>query len=148
MQRIAPEESAGFKRFDASIAPPDVAPAPITVWISSMNRIACGSFSSSLDDALEALLEIAAVAGAGEQSAHVERVDDRALEHVGNVALDDLAGEALGDGGFADPGVADIERVVLRPAAQNLDGAVNLRHSPDQRVDLNEKAPAPAASIR
>ena len=40
-------ESAGFSRFDASIAPPEVAPAPITVWISSMNRIAWGSFSSS-----------------------------------------------------------------------------------------------------
>jgi hypothetical protein len=33
MQRIAPEERAGFNRFEASMAPPDVAPAPITVWI-------------------------------------------------------------------------------------------------------------------
>ena len=32
--------SAGFSRLEASIAPPEVAPAPITVWISSMNRIA------------------------------------------------------------------------------------------------------------
>ena len=39
---------AGFKRLDASIAPPLVAPAPITVWISSMNRIASGNFSSSV----------------------------------------------------------------------------------------------------
>lgn len=35
----------------ASIAPPLVAPAPITVWISSMNSTACGSFSSSLTTA-------------------------------------------------------------------------------------------------
>ena len=28
---IAPDDSAGFNRFEASIAPPDVAPAPITV---------------------------------------------------------------------------------------------------------------------
>ena len=48
MQRIAPLLSAGLSRFDASIAPPLVAPAPITVWISSMNSTACGSFSSSL----------------------------------------------------------------------------------------------------
>ena len=48
MQRIAPDDSAGLSRFDASIAPPLVAPAPITVWISSMNRIASGSFSSSV----------------------------------------------------------------------------------------------------
>jgi hypothetical protein len=32
----------GFSKFDASIAPPEVAPAPITVWISSMNMIAPG----------------------------------------------------------------------------------------------------------
>ena len=31
MQRMVPEASAGFSRLDASIAPPDVAPAPITV---------------------------------------------------------------------------------------------------------------------
>ena len=42
MQRMAPDESAGFNRFEASIAPPEVAPAPITVWISSMNRMAPG----------------------------------------------------------------------------------------------------------
>jgi hypothetical protein len=42
MQRIAPEDSAGFSRFEASIAPPLVAPAPITVWISSMNSTAPG----------------------------------------------------------------------------------------------------------
>jgi len=42
MQRIAPEESAGFNRFDASMAPPEVAPAPITVWISSMKSTAPG----------------------------------------------------------------------------------------------------------
>ena len=77
MQRIAPEESAGFSRFDASIAPPEVAPAPITVWISSMNRIAFGQLLELGDDRLQPLLEVAAVAGAGEQRAHVERVDGR-----------------------------------------------------------------------
>ncbi len=48
MQRSVPEASAGFRRFDASIAPPDVAPAPITVWISSMNMMALSCASSSL----------------------------------------------------------------------------------------------------
>ena len=42
MQRTVPEASAGLSRFEASMAPPEVAPAPITVWISSMNRIAPG----------------------------------------------------------------------------------------------------------
>ena len=46
--RSVPAASAGLSRFDASIAPPEVAPAPITVWISSMNRIAFLWFSISL----------------------------------------------------------------------------------------------------
>ena len=51
MQRMAPPASAGFSRLEASIAPPEVAPAPITVWISSMNRIAPGCASSSASTA-------------------------------------------------------------------------------------------------
>jgi hypothetical protein len=82
MQRIVPPDSAGLSRFDASIAPPEVAPAPITVWISSMNRMAWGSFLSSFTDRLQPLLEVAAVAGARQERAHVERVDDRRLQHV------------------------------------------------------------------
>ena len=42
MQRSEPDASAGLSKFDASIAPPEVAPAPITVWISSMNTIEFG----------------------------------------------------------------------------------------------------------
>ena len=128
MQRIAPDDSAGFSRLDASIAPPLVAPAPMTVWISSMNRIASRQLLELGDDRLQPLLEIAAIAGAGEQRAHVERVDDRRLEHVGDVALDDLARQAFGDRGFADAGIADIERVVLRAAAQDLHRPVDLGH--------------------
>jgi hypothetical protein len=46
MHFSAPLESAGLSRFDASSVPPDAAPAPIRVWISSMKRIAFGlSFS-------------------------------------------------------------------------------------------------------
>ncbi len=84
---------------------------------------------------LQPLLEVAAIAGAGEQGAHVERVDHGFLEHLGHVALDDLARQALGDGGLADAGIADIERVVLRAAAQDLDGTVDLGAAADQRVD-------------
>jgi hypothetical protein len=42
MQRTVPDAKAGLSRLDASMAPPEVAPAPITVWISSMKRIAPG----------------------------------------------------------------------------------------------------------
>ena len=52
MQRSEPLARAGLSRLEASIAPPLVAPAPITVWISSMNRMALGWFSSSLTTCL------------------------------------------------------------------------------------------------
>ena len=79
MQRSSPEASTGFRMFDASSEPPLVAPAPTTVWISSMKRIAPGILLQRLDHRLQALLEVAAEARAGEQRAHVERVDARAL---------------------------------------------------------------------
>ena len=85
---------------------------------------------------LQPLLEIAAIARAGEQRAHVEREDRRVEQHLGHLAPDDAAGEALGDRGLADPGLADIERVVLRAPAEDLDGPVDLGLAPDQRVDL------------
>ena len=89
-----------------------------------------------LDHLLEALLEIAAVARAGEQRAHVEREHGRALEHVRNLAMHDAAREPFGDRGLADAGIADEQRIVLLPAAQHLDGAADLGVAPDQRVDL------------
>jgi hypothetical protein len=49
---------------------------------------------------------------------------------LGHVALDDLLGQAFGDCRLADAGIADIERVVLGPAAQDLDGAVDLMSRP------------------
>jgi hypothetical protein len=40
MKRSDPPARAGLRRFEASIEPPVVAPAPTSVWISSMKRIA------------------------------------------------------------------------------------------------------------
>ena len=56
-------------------------------------------------------------------------------EHLGHFRLDDLARQALGDGGLADAGVADQQRVVLLPAAQDLDRARHLGLAADQRID-------------
>ena len=56
-------------------------------------------------------------------------------EHLRHVAHDDAARQALGDGRLADAGIADEQRIVLLPAAQHLDGALDLRPAPDQRID-------------
>ncbi len=84
---------------------------------------------------LQPLLEIAAVAGAGQERAHVEREDGGVQQHLGHVAHDDAAGKPLGNGRLAHAGVAHEERVVLLPPAQHLDGALDLRSAPDQRID-------------
>ena len=46
MQRSSPEASAGLTRLLASMVPPLAEPAPMMVWISSMNSTACGIFFS------------------------------------------------------------------------------------------------------
>jgi hypothetical protein len=135
MQRMTPPDSAGFSRFDASIAPPLVAPAPITVDLVDEQDRVRQAFEFG-DDLFQPFLEIAAIARAGKQRAHVERIDDGGQQHLGHVALDDLAREALGDRGLADAGIADIERVVLAAAAEDLDRAIDLGAAADQRVDL------------
>ena len=58
-----------------------------------------------------------------------------ALEHFGHFALDDLARETFGDGGLADAGIADEERIVLVPAAKDLDRALDFRLTSDERID-------------
>ena len=85
---------------------------------------------------LQALLEVAAIARAGEQRAHVEREDGGVQQNLGHLALDDLAGEPFGDCGLADAGVADEQRVVLLAAAQHLDRAQHLGLAPDEGIDL------------
>ena len=85
-----------------------------------------------LDHRLEPFFEIAAIAGAGEQRAHVELEDRAVLQDLGHIVIDDAPGQAFGDRRLADARIADEERIVLLPAAQDLDGAVDLRLPPDQ----------------
>ena len=86
-------------------------------------------------DLLQPLFEVAAIAGSRQQGAHVERIDHGRQQHLGHVALDDLARQAFRNRGFADAGIAHIKRVVLGAAAQDLDRTVHLRTTADQRID-------------
>ena len=74
------------------------------------------SLADLLHDLLEALLELTAVLGAGDQRAQVERVDLLVFEEAGHVVLGDALGQALDDGGLADAGLAHEHRVVLGAA--------------------------------
>ena len=89
-----------------------------------------------LDDLFQPLLEVAAIAGAGQQRPHVEAVDGGAFQHLRDLVVDDLAGQPFRDRGLADARVADQQRVVLGPAAQDLDRPLDLAEAADQGVDL------------
>ena len=89
-----------------------------------------------LQHRLQALLEIAAILGAGEQRAHVERVDLRIGQDIRHFAPRDAPGEPFGDRGLADASLADQQRIVLAPAAQHLHHALDFRLAADQRIDL------------
>ena len=75
-------------------------------------------------DGLEALFELAAVLGAGDDEREVEGEDALVGEEAGNVAVGDALGEAFDDGGLADAGLADEDGIVLGAAAEDLDDAL------------------------
>ena len=58
-------------------------------------------------DRLDALLELAAVFGAGDHQGEVERDDALVAQEFRDVAGGDFLGEAFDDGGLADAGFAD-----------------------------------------
>ena len=51
-----------------------------------------------------------------------------------DLVLDNHLGQTLGQRGLADAGFAHVQRIVLAPPAQHLNGAFNLRPPADQRV--------------
>ncbi len=89
-----------------------------------------------LEHGLEALLELAAVLGAGEHRGDVERDEPLVLEPLGHVAVGDARGQTLDDGGLADAWLTDEHRVVLAAARQHLDATADLLVAADDRVDL------------
>jgi hypothetical protein len=84
---------------------------------------------------LEPLLEVAAVARAGQQRAQVERKISARRSGGGHLAAVDPPGEPLGERRLADARVAHEERVVLPAPAQDLDRAADLVLAADQRVE-------------
>ena len=85
---------------------------------------------------LETLLEVASIAGAGDEGAEVEGVEILALEVLGHFLGHDALGEAFDDGGLADAGLADEDRVVLGAPGEDLHDSLDLADPPDDRVEL------------
>ena len=89
-----------------------------------------------LEHRLQALLELAAVLGAGEQCGHVERQHALPLQRLRHFAVDDPLREPFDDRGLAHARLADQHRVVLRAPLQDLDRAPDLVVAADHGVEL------------
>ena len=84
---------------------------------------------------LQPVLEVAAVAGAGDQRAHVEPVDPGVAERLGDLPLGDAQGQTFDQGGLADSRISHVDRVVLPPPLEDVEGAQDLLVAADQRID-------------
>src|SRR5213596_2235698 len=85
---------------------------------------------------LEALLELAAVLGTGDERGQVERVDLLVLQQLRHLAARDALSEALDHGGLADARLADQHRVVLGAAREDLHDPLDLVLTADDGVEL------------
>ena len=89
-----------------------------------------------LQHLLQALFEVAPVAGPGHQGAEVQGVQLLAPQGLGHVAGDDALGQALDDGRLAHARLADEHRVVLGAPGQHLHDPLDLALAADHRVEL------------
>src|SRR5262249_33296754 len=87
-------------------------------------------------DRLDALLELAAVLGAGDHHRQVEHDDALVAEQLRDVAVHDELGQALDDGGLADAGLAEQYGVVLGTARQHLNDALDFVGAANDGVEF------------
>ena len=88
------------------------------------------------DDLLQPLFELAAVLGARDQRADIERDEPLVLQLLRHVAADDPLRQPLDDGRLADAGFADQRRIVLGAPGEDLHHPVDLGRPPDERTEL------------
>ena len=119
----------------AASSEPSAEPAPISEWISSTKTMMSFELLELLEDSLQALLELAAVLGPGDDQRQVERQHPLLGEEDRHPALDDALRQALDDRGLADARLAEQDRVVLGAAREDLDDALDLALAADQRVE-------------
>ena len=91
---------------------------------------------TSVQDGLEPLLKFAAIFGAGDQGAEIEREQLFILQALRYVAVDDAQRQTLDDRGLADARLADQHRVILGTARQDLNGTADFLVAADDRIEL------------
>ena len=84
----------------------------------------------------QALFEVAAVFGTGEQCAHIQGVDDGVSEDVRYIFIHNATRQTFGDGCFTDTGLTNQQWIVFATAAENLYHAFQFAFAADKRVNL------------
>jgi hypothetical protein len=128
--------------FEASIEP-SAAPAPTTVWSSSIKTIWSSELSRiSSMTFLRRSSNWPRYLRPGDYSREIERQNPLAAQGLGHLVVDYPLGYALDDGGLADAGIPDEDGVVLGPPGEDLDGRLYLVLAPDDRVQLSPPSPS------
>mmetsp|Transcript_61997 Transcript_61997/g.140274 ORF Transcript_61997/g.140274 Transcript_61997/m.140274 type:complete len:275 (-) Transcript_61997:268-1092(-) len=84
----------------------------------------------------EPLLELPPELGPGNERPHVEAYQAPPLEGVWHVAAHNPLGESLSDGGLAHSWLAEQNRIVLGPPAEDLDGPADFAVAANHGIEL------------
>ena len=87
-----------------------------------------------LDDTFQALLKFAAVLSPRHDGRHGKRHDPFIRQHIRHRPGDDRLCQSFGDSRLAHARLADEDRIVLRPARQNLNNPLNLLFPTDNGI--------------
>ena len=88
-------------------------------------------------DRLDALFELAAVLRARHHEGQIQRDDLLIAQNLRDVARSNFLGEAFHNRSFADARFPNEHGVIFGPAAEDLDDALNLIFSADDRIHFS-----------
>ena len=114
MQAISPFAKAGFRILEASKAPPETAPAPMIVWISSMKRMACFFSFDSFDYGFLGVLQtlLGNVSPASKPPISKEKIS-RSFKLAGISWAVILAASPFRDGSFTYTGITHEDGIIF-----------------------------------
>src|SRR5439155_1197838 len=95
-----------------------------------------GLLLEPLEDLLHTLLEVTSVPRAGNQRAEIQREHLCAAQRLRNGGLMNAQRKPFGERCLAHARLADQQRIVLPPPAEDLDHALELECTADERIDL------------
>ena len=78
-----------------------------------------------IEQRFKALLEVATILGTGQQGPQIKRINHAICQQVRHLIVYDTLGQALGDGGFTNPGLPHQQGIVFTPPRENLRNSLN-----------------------